>query len=728
MPQADSKSHDSSTPQTRAHDHPDDLIVVPKGRSKKQFYLTLGLMLFVLLVFTVGGAFETSVGGLFGDEESNPVHLAWTDPTTQIRHEVPYDVFQKRHIGLDTLHSIGAFQPRHVPEGKRPRVSDEDAGLVLVLDQMARDAGIEVSDGEFTQFLLNSFQTGDNVRRLARQRRMTVPSLEALLRDHLRVAKLMSFLAMGASLGADAGDVEELWKEDHPQYAFQYAEVEGAQYLDQARADLPTDEELLEWFHTRPFFEQQRHFSDESFSGIVAYASLDEPFDAATLLERFPAPEGLDPGIQARSYYNRFNNVRFKNEVPAQDDPALDEGESAPVDDAAEENDTEDFPAPAAQDSEQDADQEQDGEDVAQDDATAGVGEDAEPGDESGADEPQEVPLYKPYDEVSEQCLREAPLHAALTAWFADLRTRMSAAPEDAPLDFASEAEAVGLTVARIDEPLTRSELEEQEGWGGKFLSNQFTYALEGDLLSSVILEEGAIVAGQLTSRVARQEPPIDQIREAVGEEWAQERAVNLAVETLEALRDGLGERPTQEAPDDGSADDSAQEPEDEPADAPGPQDEPAPWLPSADEATFKALLDDAGFQMVERPWLEQYEVPGDDYDAMSAADKAIRVSPDWFGLEPGQVPAAVADAANTHAILVRFSGKRDRPIEDMTAIDLLRLRQRVAGQKANALGESLFRFDSEWFKERFQVDFRPWDPSDEEAATEEDPAADSTQ
>ena len=205
---------------------------------------------------------------------------------------------------------------------------------------------------------------------------------------------------------------------------------------------------------------------------------------------------------------------------------------------------------------------------------SAGVGEEAGPGDESGADEPQEVPLYKPYDEVSEQCLREAPLHAALTAWFADLRTRMSAAPEDAPLDFASEAEAVGLTVARIDEPLTRSELEEQAGWGGKFLSNQFTYALEGDLLSSVILEEGAIVAGQLTSRVARQEPPIDQIREAVGEEWAQERAVNLAVETLEALRDGLGERPTPEARDDAAAAGSAQEPEDEPADAPGPQDE----------------------------------------------------------------------------------------------------------------------------------------------------------
>ncbi|MBV20794.1 MAG: hypothetical protein CMJ61_01345, partial [Planctomycetaceae bacterium] len=578
MPQAASQSHDSPTQDSPAHD--DGMIIVPKGRSKLQYYAILGLLLFVLVIFSVGDALQSSAGGAIGAEESNPVYLSWTDPTTQVRHEVRYDTFQRRFTGLDTLHSIGAFQPRHVPEGKRrPRVSPEDAGLVLVLDQLVADAGIEVTDGEFIQFLLNAFQTEENVQMVARQRRMTVPQLEELLRNQLRVAKLMSFLALGVSAGADSDEVEVLWNEQHPQYAFQYAEVEGAKYLDQARAALPADDELLDWFHAQPLFEQQEHFTEESFSGLVAYASLDEPFDATTLLERFPAPEGLDPDVQARSYYNRFNNVRFKNEVPVEEASVPDEGEPAPVEEATEEAGEEDFPAPAPQDEEEDAAAVEVTEDATQDpefldcnsngiedmidiasgasaDLNAnGIPDECETDDESGADEPQEVPLYKPYEEVAEQCLLEAPLHAALTAWFADMRMRMSAAPEDAPLDFATEAEAAGLTVVRIDEPLTRAQLEEQEGWGGKFLSNQFTYALEGDLLSSVILEEGAIIAGQLTSKVARQEPPIDQIREAVGEEWAQERAVNLAVETLEALRDGLGERPTTE---EDSTDDAA--------------------------------------------------------------------------------------------------------------------------------------------------------------------------
>jgi hypothetical protein len=84
-----------------------------------------------------------------------------------------------------------------------------------------------------------------------------------------------------------------------------------------------------------------------------------------------------------------------------------------------------------------------------------------------------------------------------------------------------------------------------------------------------------------------------------------------------------------------------------------------------------------------------------------------------------------VANFEKTHAILVRYSGERDRPIEEMKAVDLLRLRQRVAVQNANLLGESLFRFDSEWFKERFKVDFDPWNRAAAEEGADEEPASD---
>jgi hypothetical protein len=98
--------------------------------------------------------------------------------------------------------------------------------------------------------------------------------------------------------------------------------------------------------------------------------------------------------------------------------------------------------------------------------------------------------------------------------------------------------------------------------------------------------------------------------------------------------------------------------------------------------------------------------------------------------LEAGQVPAAVANSENTHAILVRYSGKRDRPIDEMKAADLLSLRQQVASQNASLLGDSLFRFNSEWFIDRFKVDFDPWNRAADEAEAEAevDPANDSTQ
>ncbi len=743
MPQADSTSHDSTTSASTSPKGHDDLIIVPKGRSKTQFFLTLGLLIFVLLIFTVGGSFQTSMGGLFGGEETNPVYVAWTDPLTQQRHEVHYDEFQRRFTGLDTLHGMGAFQPRHAPEGKRrPRVSPEDVGLMLVLDQLAEGAGIEVGQRELTEFLKNAFQTTENMQLLARQRRMTVPALQDLLQKQLRVSKLMGFLAMGASAGAPAEDVQELWFEQHPQFQFQYTEVEGEQFLAQAESSIPNDEDLLAWFHEQPLFKQQQHFSEETYEGLVAYAPLDGEFDSTTLLERFPAPEGLDPQVQARSYYNRFNNVRFKNEIPAED-PNVEDAESAPEPESAdagtEEPIEEDgFPGPFVQDAADEVADEGVGEG-----AEASSGEDTQEssevantpavetvegaaasaddgaGKESGSDESDEIPLYQPFEDVKEQCLREAPVHAALTAWYGDLRTRMNAATEDAPIDFATEAESVGLLVVRIEDALTKDELAHQEGWGGKFLSNQFTYALEGDLLSSVVLEESAIVAGQLTKKIARQEPPLDEMREAVAADWAADRSVAIALEKLEAVRDALGERPA----DHNTIPEDSESP-DEPVVGGDEDDEPKPWSPSAEIDAFKQAVESAGFAFTEREWLERYEVPGQDFDVMSAADESIRTSLDWFDLEAGQVPAPVANAAGTTAVLVRFSGQRDKPLDEITAVDLLRLRQQVSSSAQTSLGESLFRFDSDWFKQRFAVEFEPWKQDAREAAEEAAAAA----
>ena len=52
-----------------------DAIVVPKGQSKAKTFLIWGLMIFVLFIFSVGGAFQDS---LTSSGDSAEAHLSWT--------------------------------------------------------------------------------------------------------------------------------------------------------------------------------------------------------------------------------------------------------------------------------------------------------------------------------------------------------------------------------------------------------------------------------------------------------------------------------------------------------------------------------------------------------------------------------------------------------------------------------------------------------------------------
>jgi len=293
-----------------AHGH-EDLVVVPKGKSKLQFLFTLGLTIFVLLIFTVGSSVQSSMGGLFGGGGGERAEVSWTDPLTKESHEVLYTEFQRRSAALSRLSTFGAFQPRHSPEGKSPRVTPEDTALVLILEQMAQDQDIGVSETEFEGFLRAVFRTGRNVTDQARRLGQSTPAFEDDIRQMLVVQKLMTLLQLGVgqvsprgglSGAVEAETVEALWEERHPQYSFQYVEVEGASYEDQARAAVLPDEELEAWYHDLPTWRQQQHYTEERYLPQVAYVTLGADFDPAALLEKYPAPEGLDPESQATSY------------------------------------------------------------------------------------------------------------------------------------------------------------------------------------------------------------------------------------------------------------------------------------------------------------------------------------------------------------------------------------------------------------------------------------------
>ena len=104
-------------------------------------------MIFVLLIFTVGSNFQSTMGGLFGGGSgANRVELTWTDPLTSETHTVQTMEFLDTGNLLDALAranpmGLRLFVPWHAEPGKGPE--EEDVALFLILEQLAENEGID---------------------------------------------------------------------------------------------------------------------------------------------------------------------------------------------------------------------------------------------------------------------------------------------------------------------------------------------------------------------------------------------------------------------------------------------------------------------------------------------------------------------------------------------------------------------------------------------------------
>ena len=482
------------TPEVQRHPD-DDLIAVPRGQSRLQFYFTLGLLIFVLLIFTVGGLFESVVGGVFGGGGASEVALRWVDPGTGEARQVGYPEFITRKRVLDRMAYIGAFVPANVRAGgeQRPKVSDEDTAQWYLLDAGAQRAGVRVTDEEVAARLRQMFGDGPTMRRAAQSMRTTPSDIEAELRSVLRTEKYRGFLLSSLAV-ADMQRVRELWEEANREYRFDYVETAVEDYTDLAAAEVPADAELAEWFRTLPEFRKRRFYTEAEYVVDVAWVPLGDEVDAGTLLERYPAPEDVDEAAAARSYFNQFTNMRFR--VPE--------------------------------------------EPVAEGEGEEGEGEEGEGEAASEGEAPaQPGRLFFEFEEVEERARREAAVHAAMGRWLADLTSRAAGGEE---IDLAAEAAALGLS-AEVGAPSrTMAELQEAEGFGGRFVASQLAFGLEpGAFVTRPIVDEHALVVGRLVEEVPASEPPFDQIRERVVEEWTKEHAIELATRALAAVRARLG-------------------------------------------------------------------------------------------------------------------------------------------------------------------------------------------
>lgn len=624
-------------PESEEHGFFEDEIVVPTGVSRRKFLLILALTIFVLLVFTVGDALQSSMTGGGGSDE---VHMSWTDPDTGTKHEMMGSEFLATKRKLDRLWRTGYWAPLNRSEGRKAKITDEDVALYCVLDHMAVQNGVEVPVEEFVRSLRDSGWTGEALALTAQRNRISTPELEAEIREGLRAGKLRFLLTSAVSMVADPEAVVSSWADENPQYTFSYLSLDAADVEKEALAALPDDEELKAWYDELPQWDKQKYFTDERVLASVAYLPLDGSFEASGLLEKFPLPEDWDEEAQARSYYNRFTAVRFKN--------------------------------PAAE-----------------------VGE--------GEELPADVPLYLEFEAVAERAAEEARIHQALGAFLEDMRTRDSDEWGDATqADLAAESAALGLLVWEGDEAMPKSEFEVIEPWGGPQIANMLGFGVPEAFLQRVVAEENGLVIGRVNSKTEREEPEFATIRDTIAERWVDDNAIDVAVERLEALRDGFGDRP---------ADEGAEEVEDAGAET------EAPWAPvvTAEALAIAAtqLSTDLGLEIPlvvqTRGPLGRREYPNDDVAAASAADRAIVTTAGLYELEAGQVAAAMADPTRKTALLVQFVAEEAPSPDSMKAVELLQARQSVNTESFQEFENNVLNPSSDWFKDRYQLDLRSW-------------------
>ncbi|MEX1025449.1 MAG: hypothetical protein WD226_10275 [Planctomycetota bacterium] len=467
-------------PDASAFEVPDELIRAPKETSKLRFVLMVLLVIVLLIIFVAPSAFMGVTSG--GGQDMSGTYATWTMPAGD---EVGMDQasFMNAKREFDSSFAVHPLlRMRLGVEDRSP--SDVETARFLILDRLAVESGIQVTDAELATELRDSFDLYSSLPQfggpgtLAEYRALAnryggPAKIEATLRRVLRIERMLGIVGGLAAL-PDPVRIEELWNAAHAEQAFDYVAVSQETLEEAARAELPDDDALDAWFRELPEDEQRAFLLPETRAITLASFVDFEATPATGLLAAYPEPEDADAEERAETYYNRVFFLRFRRPEPAAD------------------------------------------------------------AEETAVDEPAaSTTPYLSFDEVRERALLEAPVFFALQSWNEALKTQ-ALAGED--IDLAAEAERLGLAVRSIG-PITRNDLIELETFGGIATAASAFQAKEGNFLANVNVLEDVMSVGRVDAVTKAQEPPFEEIRDEVGDLWVAERAAELVDERLASMR-----------------------------------------------------------------------------------------------------------------------------------------------------------------------------------------------
>lgn len=450
-------------------DHSDDAIVVPKGTSRLKFLFLLFLTIFVLITFTVGDQLLSSVGR----PSTGGAEVTWDGPLVGKR-SLDYGEFLDAKRREDDYNRLLRID--------RSELADETLAGELLVDEIAQASGIAVSDQEVGRAILDGFpqvcppfQTKETYDMILASQGITARSFEGVLRRKLRIQRYQALLR-GATQVADSAKLEEVWKKDNPQWAFDVIELEHSKFDAEAQAAKPDLIGLAAWYEAIPE-KRIQFFADYLPATSAAEIVFYRPGGDATaegLLAKFPAAPDKDAEQAAKDYYNQYSSVRFVRETPLPDDQPTEQGKDR---------------------------------------------------------------LILSYDEVAETARKDSAVLEAMRAFVADVKRRKA---EGATVDLAAEAAAMNLSYRASDVARSEADWAVLEGIGGPFLARSILGAQKDDFGADVAVDRGGFGFVRVLEKNATAPPPFDKVAEKAGAEWIKQKCQELAIAKLTALRDSL--------------------------------------------------------------------------------------------------------------------------------------------------------------------------------------------
>jgi hypothetical protein len=286
----------------------EDTIHVPEGRNRLQFVFLIGLLIFLLIIFIVPGAFQNS---MTGDGRDSLPMVSWeTDAGIASMDLLDFQMEKRAEAAALSL------------RGVRITPSDEEIATILLTDALAVEAGVVVPDAQVKE---NLRQVAEILGGLDRYKAVMqsqfsggAPTFERIFRRGIRISNYLGMLSRIA-IAPPTGLLEVEWDKTHELVAFNYISADVEVFKDAALAEAPDSATLETWLNARPAYEINTYKTLEKWTlGSAFFRNGGEAPQA--LADAYPLPEDWDAEAEATRYYQTYSYLAFKRDEEITDE------------------------------------------------------------------------------------------------------------------------------------------------------------------------------------------------------------------------------------------------------------------------------------------------------------------------------------------------------------------------------------------------------------------------